>query len=157
MIEVTMDNVVNLEKVIKEAKKGNKEKQIQAKYILDAIAKQIGSLGNVLTPEQILNAKIKKVEETNSTLKGMDKKITKTKKVVKYYLMPEKERLDIIKQIIIKSKKGSKREEFRQIFVLGEEELKTAGILDDKGKLNPSNPYVKKLVPKSEKPKKKKA
>jgi len=161
MIDVPIDNVVDLHRVIKDYKNGNREDKIKAAYILDELAKHITSiLGIIITRNELCNAIIQVSKKTNSKEKDIDKKTIKIKTVGKYYIVvpSKKDCLIIISQVIENRRKGLETEQIRKIFVLEEPELmgeeKAKKVYLPNGGLNFKNYYVKKLLPKPKKSKK---
>ena len=101
MKEVDLNYVFDLERVIKKTNKiylSNKknEEKLEAHYILDTFAKKVG-----INAETIKNAKIKTTEMIYTNTKELKKPRTKKRRVVKYFVISEKNKLEIIKQIMM--------------------------------------------------------
>lgn len=162
MKEVIFDYNFDLERTIKQSKtknnyKGAKEAYIGANYILDNFAKN--NLGEYLdvTKKELQKATIKTTEKTNTTITRTDGKKIKRRKVVKYYVMPKKDELQIIRQITEYMIANGKKTMNRTTSYLEQADLIEEGILYDNGELNREHPLVKKLIPKEKKSKKQKA
>lgn len=176
MKDVIYDYNFDLERVIKNSKRKSKfkegtEKNIEAKYILDNFAKNnlvenleitnkdsqdkknIEETIATITKKDLQNATIKTTETTNTTITKTDGTKIKSKKVVKYYIMPKKEQLQIIRQITEYLYINGKKTMNRTTSYLEQEDLISEGIILESGKLNREHPLVKKLIPEKKKTK----
>lgn len=141
MKEAEIDYVFDLEKVIdKSNQEIETESKIEANYILDTFAKNNG-----LEFSKLKKAIVKKTESTYKKEKTISEPKKTTKRIVKYFIMPEKDKLEIIKQIIVILKQKGNKEVFRAIEIFEEEDLIKMGYLTNVGKTNYSNPNLKKL------------
>lgn len=176
MKDVIYDYNFDLERVIKQSKKESNfkkgtEKNIEAKYILDNFAKN-NLAGNLdvtkkdsdeksieetkltITEKDLQNSTIKTIEKSNTQVTKTDGTKIKRKKVVKYYIIPKKEQLQIIRQITEYLYINGNKTMNRTTSYLEKEDIIEEGILFDDGKLNEEHPLVKKLIPKKKKDKK---
>lgn len=148
MKEVDLNYIFDLERVIKKSNKNyftkkGEEKKTEANYIIDSFAKEIS-----VEPKKLKKAKIKTTEILITTSKKNSNPKNTRKRVTKDYIMTEKEKLHIIRQITLISKIKGLKEISRSIEIFEEEDLIRLGYLKEEGSLNYEHPVVKKLVPK---------
>lgn len=142
MKEVEVEYSFDLEKVIKNSnKKINSDKKIEANYILEKFSNNVS-----LDIETLKNAKIK----TKTVIIDRIKK-NKRKKVVKDFIMTEKNRLKIIRQTILFSKVNKVKEISSSIELFDNEDIINEGYLKLAGELTNEIPLAKKLINKPEK------
>lgn len=141
MIEAIKSNAFDLEKVINMTfLETDTEKRRQADYILTTFAKEYN-----LDVNELRNAIIKVVETFNIESKKIKEKKKTSKRVIKYYVMNDKDKLNIIKELTVQTKDGMKKNLTRNIQILEREDLVKLGYITEENKINYDNPLVKKL------------
>ena len=141
MIEAIRENAFDLEKVINATFiELDTEKRRQADYILTTFAEKYDLDVNLLR-----QAVIKVVELYNVKTKKINQKKQKSKKVIKYFIMTEKDKLNILKEITIITKVGMNKTITRDIKILEPQDLVNLGYTTPEGKICYTNPAIKKL------------
>lgn len=156
MKEVIFDYNFDLERTIKQSKKQGrlkrkKEAYISANYILDNFTKNNLDEDFKITKIDLQKAKEKIVETTKTTRTKLDGIKITTRKVVKYYIMTQKETFKILKQVTEYINTNGIKTINRTTSYLEEADLMNEKIILKNGNLNKKHPLVKKLIPKNTK------
>ena len=152
MKDVDLSYVFDLERIIKKANKiylSNKknEEKLEAHYILKSFTenKEVSSLN--ITEKDLKNATIKTSEILKTTSKKNHNPKNKRKRVVKDFIMTDKEKLKIIRQTTLLTKINRAKNFSRNIEILEDTDMINEGYLTTEGYLDYKNPIVKKLIP----------
>lgn len=133
---------INIKFNLKNTTKINTNKN---EYIINTISNEIKKHNPTFKSYFFKNIVIKTVKIRKTKILDNHNHTTKTKKVIKYYHMVDKDKLYILREVITTINSYNKIK-YKKLYILEDKDLINEGYLYSDGKINEYNKIIKKLI-----------